>query len=246
MSELLRSRSGRVIAPRRQFVAITGHQRQIDHHGALLFSPFCCASRPRRGRWGGNIGTGVLWPLQPPAAESAVTCWRLSVVPDRAHAHPGADGGRGAQCHAGPSRPPRHGGALRRGEGTPGGWLRDGRYRHRRRLHARDGWAGRAGEPPLRVLGRCAGSLDAMFFAQGQTLLARDGDGGAAVEIASVSGVRSLRGRHNIRERFSVSAAIRALDEKRAAQGKGRGLFKPEALQHSALFRPFPGLAAPG
>jgi UDP-N-acetylmuramoylalanine--D-glutamate ligase len=81
---------------------------------------------------------------------------------------------------------------------------------------------------------------DAMFFAQGQTLLARDRDGGAATEIASVSGVRSLRGRHNTQNALAALAAIRALDDKFAEQGKGRGLFKPEALARA--IQSFPGL----
>jgi UDP-N-acetylmuramoylalanine--D-glutamate ligase len=81
---------------------------------------------------------------------------------------------------------------------------------------------------------------DAMFFAQGQKLFARDRDGAAAVEIASVSGVRSLRGRHNTQNALAALAAIRALDDKFAAQGKGQGLFKSEALARAIAS--FPGL----
>lgn len=81
---------------------------------------------------------------------------------------------------------------------------------------------------------------EAMFFAQGQTLFARARGGGEAVEIASVSGVRSLRGRHNIQNALAALAAIRALDDKLAAQGKGRGLFKPDALARAIMS--FPGL----
>jgi UDP-N-acetylmuramoylalanine--D-glutamate ligase len=83
-------------------------------------------------------------------------------------------------------------------------------------------------------------AADAMFFAQGQMLYARDRDGSAGVEIASVSGVRSLRGRHNIQNALAALAAVRAMDDELAGQGKGRALFKPEALARAIAS--FPGL----
>jgi UDP-N-acetylmuramoylalanine--D-glutamate ligase len=79
----------------------------------------------------------------------------------------------------------------------------------------------------------------ARFFSEGQTLYTRE-LGGSATEITSLAGVRSLRGRHNIQNALAALAAIQALEDRLAEQGKARGLFKPEALARA--IRSFPGL----
>lgn len=72
-----------------------------------------------------------------------------------------------------------------------------------------------------------------MFFAEGQSLYV--GADSSAVEIASLVGVRSLRGRHNIQNALAALAAIRAL--RLAAAGATCG---PNSI--AGAIASFPGL----
>jgi UDP-N-acetylmuramoylalanine--D-glutamate ligase len=81
----------------------------------------------------------------------------------------------------------------------------------------------------------------ARAYAIGQKLLVRDRDGGNAVEIASLEGVRSLRGRHNVQNALAALTALRALQDRLDARSGDRlQVWKPSALQWALAS--FPGL----
>ena len=85
---------------------------------------------------GGNIGTAML-SLRAVRARAPLR-HRVLVLSDRSGAEPRSDGGRAAQRHARPSRPPRHHRELRRHQGAPARARAKGRRRDRRCLLPRD------------------------------------------------------------------------------------------------------------
>jgi len=104
--------------------------------------------------------------------------------------------------------------------------------------------AGRVGAGrvyPFTIDGAAAGAARA--YAIGQKLYLRDRDGAVAAEVASLEGVRSLRGRHNVQNALAALMALRALQDRLDVPSRTSRLlvWKPEALQ-SALVS-FPGLA---
>jgi UDP-N-acetylmuramoylalanine--D-glutamate ligase len=83
----------------------------------------------------------------------------------------------------------------------------------------------------------------ARVYAIGQKLYVRERDGAPGVEIASLEGVRSLRGRHNVQNALAALTALRALQDRIDARpGTDRSMvWRPGALQ--AALASFPGLA---
>jgi UDP-N-acetylmuramoylalanine--D-glutamate ligase len=87
-----------------------------------------------------------------------------------------------------------------------------------------------------------AAASTARAYAIGQKLYVRDQSGGKAVEIASLEGVRSLRGRHNVQNALAALTAIRALQDRLDARSGDRlQVWKPEVLQ--GALGSFPGLS---
>jgi UDP-N-acetylmuramoylalanine--D-glutamate ligase len=88
-------------------------------------------------------------------------------------------------------------------------------------------------------------SIVPRLYAIGTTLFAheRDGNRSTSQTIASLEGVHSLRGRHNVQNALAALCALRALQDRLDARAGGDSLrvWKPDAFQ-AALAR-FPGLA---
>jgi UDP-N-acetylmuramoylalanine--D-glutamate ligase len=80
-------------------------------------------------------------------------------------------------------------------------------------------------------------------YAIDQKLFVRERDGGSAALIASLEGVRSLRGRHNVQNALAALAALRAMQDRLDVRdGADRPqVWTPGALQ--AALASFPGLA---
>ena len=90
------------------------HQRQIHHHGADRASDEGRRLRHPDGRQYRHRD-----PVAGAAAHGAGACHRDVVLPDRSRAFARSFRRHSAQCQRRPYRPPRHAGALRRGEGAP-------------------------------------------------------------------------------------------------------------------------------
>ena len=121
--------SGAGIAPDAPFVAITGTNGKSTTTALIAH---LLASAGRDAQLGGNIGTAIL-SLRAAARPSRASRHRVLVLPDRSRALARSVGRHPAQRHARPSRPPRHDGELRRGQGAAGRRRAGGRHRDRRR-----------------------------------------------------------------------------------------------------------------
>ncbi len=173
---------------------------------------------------GGNLGTPIL-ALEPPAKKSH-SYNRVFVIPDRLVADARSDCRHSPEPFARSSRPSRNDGALRAvkerlvggaGEAVVGvddAWCRD--------------IADRVETLGIKVTRISVERIleDGIFRKGERLILAKRG---MQTEIASLDGIGSLRGAHNVQNAAAVFAAARAL-----------GL-SPEQI--NAGFRSFPGLA---
>ncbi|KAH2816019.1 hypothetical protein KXV85_004423, partial [Aspergillus fumigatus] len=105
-----------------------GHQRQVDHHGAD-----CPSDEIRRLRHPDGRQYRHRDPVAGAAAHGSRARHRDVLLPDRSGALARSLRRDPAQCQRGPHRPPRHAGALRRGERAPRQRRAAGRHRRRRR-----------------------------------------------------------------------------------------------------------------
>lgn len=80
------------------------------------------------------------------------------------------------------------------------------------------------------------------LYAIGTTLFAHETAGGYAssTAIASLDGIGTLRGRHNVQNALSALSALRALQDRLDAQGSTLRVWRPEALQDALAS--YPGL----
>ena len=122
-------RERRRLAPGAPFVAITGTNGKSTTTALVAH---LAASAGLDAQLGGNIGTAIL-SLEPPPGGPR-PCRRVFLVSDRSCALARSLGRHPDQPQRRSSRPPRHDGELRGGEGAPGRRRAQGRHRdHRRR-----------------------------------------------------------------------------------------------------------------
>lgn len=81
-------------------------------------------------------------------------------------------------------------------------------------------------------------SANADFIAEGSELFLRQG--GARLPLASLTGISSLRGRHNAENALAALSAICALQDQLNARGSRLQVWKPDRLQAALIS--FPGL----
>ena len=158
---------------------------------------------------GGNIGTAIL-ALQPPANRPHPR-HRDVLVPDRADAEPGADRRHPAQRHAGPPRPARHDGELRRPEGAAGAGGEAPDRRRGRRVVPRYFRALRLANRTWVDIVSADSRVPHGWYANGTGLISRAPWTGPLGPFADLAGIASLRGRHNIQNALAASAAAMLL-----------------------------------
>ena len=206
-------RERRALAPDAPFVAITGTNGKSTTTALIAH---LVASAGMDAQLGGNIGTAIL-SLAPPRqmSEPARSCHRVLVLSDRSRALARSFGRHPDQSQRRPSRPPRHDGALRRGEGAPGRRRAAERHRDRRRRrrmvprHRRP--SSRAtGKRVVRVFG--AAALTDGFYVEQQQIM-RAASGTASVDRRArrhrLAARRAQRAERRLRRRRRAGARPR-------------------------------------
>ena len=182
------------------------HQRQVDHDRADRASDEGRRLRHPDGRQYRHRD-----PVAGAAADGPRARDRDVVLPDRPHALARSLRRHPAQCQRGPHRPPRHAGALRRGQGAP----------RRRRAAAGtaiigvdDVWCrniadrlDRAGKRVVRI--SVKNPLADGIYVERETIVRAAG--GARSEVARLGGIGSLRGLHNA-QNAACAVGLRAGD----------------------------------